>query len=104
MVEALAVALIFGTPLVAILSFTALRWKKLHLQEGGGMSKEQQQQLLALAKSNAELQARVETLESIVVDQDHRKLGVAGARALSALEEQEREQAAVAVATRRAGG
>ena len=77
---------IFSVPLAFIGSRTFLKYKQLELESGRGAGSEKR--LKELERANAELQERVETLETIATGGDHRNTGLEGAQKLKELEAQ----------------
>lgn len=68
--EVLIMAIIFSVPLTAILGRVYLKAKAIDAQRGAGADAERR--LLALERENAELKARVETLETIATSEPAR--------------------------------
>lgn len=79
---------IFSVPLAFIGSRTFLKYKQLELDAGRGSSAAGEKRLRELERANAELQERIETLETIATGGDHRSSGLEGARKLKELEAQ----------------
>ena len=74
LVPLLAITMVFGIPISAILSNAYLKSKKLDLEKGGGLKKEDMLLLQKALKENEELRRRIENLEEIVTDPDMLRL------------------------------
>jgi|GEM_PF-2753794 len=70
------IAIIFGAtiPITAIISSTILKAKKLKLEAGSGITKEEKLMLQKALKENEMLKQRVENLEMVTSDPDVLKL------------------------------
>ena len=70
------IAIIFGAtiPITAIISSTILKAKKLKLEAGNGITKEEKLMLQKALKENELLRQRVENLEMVTSDPDVLKL------------------------------
>ncbi len=72
----LAIVMIFGIPITAIISSSMIKMKKMNLQaQEGGISKEEKALLHKVLKENETLKQRIENLEMITSDADMLKLG-----------------------------
>lgn len=76
MVPILAILMVFGIPLTAILSHTWLKAKKMEAERGLGHA--DMQLLQALKNENEELRNRIENLETILSDVDLDLLRIKG--------------------------
>lgn len=70
----IALLMIFGIPIVAILSSTYIKALKLKVEKGGGMLEKDRKLLERLLSENSELRKRVENLETITTDSDMARL------------------------------
>ena len=91
MEDIIALVLIFGSPVAFAGMFFAYRMKKLQLQSGSGVDAAKLQQLEAASR---ELRARIETLESIVIENDTRAGGLRASRAIDELQVQQHDAVA----------
>ncbi len=103
--DIVALVMIFGIPLSAIIGSYVLKMKKLEIEAGGGANADVARRLAQLETENRDLRTRVETLETIVTsDESPRRVRVdAGARrpASDVVEEAAaKESAAVAKSAR----
>lgn len=90
------VLVVFSVPLAFIGSRTILKYKQLDIEAGRATPSTSEDRLHELESANAELQGRVETLETIVTSGDHRTSGLAGAQKLRELEAQVHQELAAA--------
>jgi hypothetical protein len=105
MQEILIVAIVFAVPISAIVSWAKIKLRRMELEAGVGGSKALEDRVNRLERERADLQERVDALESIITMdapvQPRTRVRVEAARA-AAEEDDAAALAAAAAATRRA--
>ena len=66
LVAIIAIVMVFGIPLSAIIGSFMLKYKRMELERGGGAGADASRRIAQLEADNAELRKRVEVLETIV--------------------------------------
>ncbi|UZR94767.1 hypothetical protein [Chondrinema litorale] len=69
-----AIIMVFGIPITAIISSKMIEYKKLQLQGSNGISDEEKKLFKQMIAENAHLKSRIENLELIASDPDVLKL------------------------------
>tara|TARA_Y100001956_G_C3961301_1_gene116892 strand:+ start:117 stop:428 length:312 start_codon:yes stop_codon:yes gene_type:complete len=70
LIAIVAIIMVFGIPITAIISTKMIEYKKLQLQGVNGISDEEKQLFKQMIAENSQLKSRIENLELIASDPD----------------------------------